>query len=176
MNDIASEAMPDGIEARHADPHSSRNVAWYRVMVVGALLLAALFGLVGGSPTRPQIVRSQAVELQVHVPNPIRNGMFVEWRIHIKAKQPVADLVVAVPANLWQDMTINSLIPAASEERFANGNFLFHFGALGAGDDLLFKIDGQVNPPRMSSQQGAIRIIDGERELASAPIAMRVAL
>jgi hypothetical protein len=176
MNDIASEALPDGIEAKHADPQSSRNVASNRVLVVGVLLLTAILGLVGGSPTRPHIVRSQSVDLLVHVPNPIRNGMFVEWRIHVKAREPIADLVVAVPANLWQDMTINSLIPAAGEERFENDDFLFHFGALGAGDDLLFKIDGQINPPRMASQQGAIRVIDGERELASAPIVMRVAL
>jgi hypothetical protein len=176
MDDIASQAMPDGIEAQHADPQSSRNVVMYRVLVVGALLLTALFGVVGGSPTRPQIVRSQAVELQVHVPNPIRNGMFVEWRIHVKARQPVADLVVAIPASLWQDMTINSLIPAASKERFEHGEFLFHFGAVDAGDDLLFKIDGQINPPRMASRQGAIRVIDGQRELASAPIDMRVVL
>lgn len=174
MVETAAEAMPDGIDASHVDPRNSRNVILYRVSAVAVLLFAAAIGLVGGSPTREHVVRSQFVDVQVHVPSPIRNGMFVEWRISAKARKPIADLVVAIPADLWQDMTINSLIPAATEERFKNGDFHFHFGALDAGEDFLFKIDGQINPPRLASKQGSIRLLDGERELASVPVDMRV--
>lgn len=174
MDEISAGAMPDGIDASHIDPGGSRNVVRYRVLVVATLLLAAIVGPMIGSPTGQQVVRAQSVDMQVHVPNPVRNGMFVEWRISATARKPIADLVVAVPANLWQDMTINSLVPAASKERFENGDYLFHFGALDAGGDFLFKIDGQINPPRLASKKGVIRLLDGDRELASAPIDMRV--
>lgn len=166
--------MPDGIDTTHLNPRRSRSISWYRALIIGALLAAALFGLLGGTPTPERRAATDTVDLRVHLPDPIRNGMFVEWRIDVKVRRNVADLVVAIPANLWTDMTINSLIPAASEERFENGEYMFSFGAVEAGERLLFKIDGQVNPPRITSERGSIRLLDGDRELAAVPVRMRV--
>lgn len=174
MTSPVASSMPDGIDDRHLRPRRSRYISWYRALLIGALLAAALFGLVGGQHTRPHRVTTQAVDFRVHLPNPVRNGMFVEWRIDTTARRPVADLVVAIPANLWTDITVNTLIPAASEEEFKDGEYRFHFGSLGAGKRLLFKIDGQVNPPRFTGERGNIRVLDGEQELASVPVRFRI--
>lgn len=174
-----TETMPDGIETRHLDPAHGRptkggQMTWIRALVLGAILAIALAGLVGGAPTRPVHAVSAEAAMDLHVPTPVRNGMFVEWRIDITAKQPVGDAVVAVPARLWRDMTVNSLVPAATEEEFRDGEFRFHFGPLDPGQRLLFKIDGQINPPRLTKEGGAIRLLDDERELLSAPVTMKV--
>lgn len=169
-----SPTFPDGIGESNQRPVVGARLTVYRTVGVGVLLLAALFGVVGGAPTAERRVEAPAATMQVHVPNPIRNGMFVEWRLEVTARQPIGDAVIAVSAPLWEDLTINSLVPAASEEEFKDGAFLFHFGPLEAGERLLFKIDGQVNPPKFAGQRGAIRLLDGERELASAPIVLRV--
>lgn len=169
-----STTFPDGIGESNQRPLSGARLTVFRTVLVGALLLAALFGVVGGAPTAERRVEAPAAAMSVHVPNPIRNGMYAEWRVEVEARQPIGDAVIAVSAPLWEDMTINSLVPAASEEEFKDGAFLFHFGPLEPGDRLLFKIDGQVNPPKFAGQHGAIRLLDGERELVSAPIALRV--
>jgi hypothetical protein len=100
--------------------------------------------------------------------------MYVEWRIEAKARRPIEDAVVAIPADLWKDMTVNSLVPAATEEEYKDGEFRFHFGTLDAGESLLFKIDGQVNPPNVNRHRGTIRLLDGERPLALSPVDVKV--
>jgi hypothetical protein len=174
MTSPAASSMPDGIDDRHLRPRRSRYISWYRALLIGGLLAAALFGFVGGQHTQPHRVSTQAAVFSVHMPDPVRNGMFVEWRIDTNARRPIGDLVVAIPANLWTDMTVNTLVPAASEEEFKDGEYRFHFGSLDAGKRLLFKIDGQVNPPRVTSEHGNIRLLDGEQELGSVPVRFRV--
>jgi hypothetical protein len=166
--------LPDGIEPAHIDPASTRSIIWYRVGAIGIVVLAAIWGLVGGGPT-PRIARhSPSLSLDLHFPNPIRNGMFVEWRIDVFAREPVEDLVISIPANLWRDMTINTLVPAAEKERSQNGEFLFHFGTLKAGEKFSLKMDGQLNPARTNGQKGTIKVLDGSRLLIAEHVTMDV--
>jgi hypothetical protein len=169
-----SSTFPDGIGESNQRPVGGARLTVLRAVLVGAVLLAALFGVVGGAPTAERRVETPAAAMRVHVPNPIRNGMFVEWRVAVSARQPIGDAVIAISAPLWEDMTINSLVPAASEEKYKGGDFLFHFGPLEQGEPLLFKIDGQVNPPSLGARRGKIRLLDGERELAAMPIELKV--
>lgn len=174
MTKAATKRFPDGISAEHCKERRPAWTAWIRASALGALLAVAMFGLLGGAPSRDIRAVSQAAEMRVNLPNPIRNGMFIETRIDIAARQPIADAVVAIPADLWREMTINSLVPAATGEEFKDGEFRFHFGPLDPGQRLLFKIDGQVNPPRLTGFNGRIRLLDGERELIAAPVSLKV--
>ena len=169
-----SQDFPEGIGARHTQPGKFRRLIWYRTAGIGLFLILGLAGLMGGGTTPETRVTSAAAEMTLHIPHPVRNGMVFEWRIGITAREPISDAVVAVPANLWHDTTINSMVPAASEEAFKAGEYLFHFGALRAGDTLLFKVDGQLNPPHFDRQSGNIRLLDGERELLTAPVDLKV--
>lgn len=166
--------FPDGIGASNLDPGPAWKGIAARLALVALALAAALAGLLGGGPTPDRRGHGNGASLAVHVPNPIRNGMFAEWRVEIAARRPVGDAVIAIPANLWRDMTINTLMPAATEEEYKDGEFRFHFGPLEPGDTLLFKIDGQLNPARFSRQRGDIRLLDGERELARVPVDVKV--
>lgn len=174
MAKAPTRPFPDGIRAEHLRERRPSRAVWIRVALLGALLLMALLGYLGGAPTREIRIAGEAAELRVHLPYPIRNGMFIESRIDIAARQPIVDAVVAIPAVLWRDMTINSLVPAASEEEYKNGEFRFHFGPLEPGERLLFKIDGQINPPRFGSVSGRIRLLDGQRELVAGPVSFTV--
>ena len=169
-----SSAFPDGI----ADSHLKAGSPWkgiaVRVALVGLVLAIALAGLLGGAPTPERRTENAQAALGVHAPHPIRNGMIAEWRIMIEARAPVADAVVAIPANLWRDMTINSLLPAADKEESKDGEFRFHFGPLERGDSLEFKIDGQLNPPHFHRERGDVRLLDGERELVRVPVDVKV--
>jgi hypothetical protein len=87
-------------------------------------------------------------------------------RISIDSSEPVGELVIGVDASLWRDMTVNTMIPAAADERSEAGQFLFSFGALEPREAFELKVDLQVNPDALGNNPGAVRILDGERELA----------
>ncbi|MEJ7776864.1 MAG: hypothetical protein WKF52_05665 [Sphingomicrobium sp.] len=174
MAKAATKRFPDGIKAEHCKERRPIWTAWIRASLLGALLALGLFGFLGGAPTRDIRNVAEAAAMRVNLPNPIRNGMFIETRIDIAARQPIADAVVAIPADLWREITINSLVPAATEEEYKDGEFRFHFGPLEAGERLLFKIDGQINPPRFASASGRIRLLDGTRELVAVPVSLKV--
>ena len=84
------------------------------------------------------------------------------------------DLVIAISAPLWRQMTINTMIPAASEESYSQGAQRFSFGKLEAGDSFRFKIDGQINPSLFAGTRGEIAVLDGDRRIVGTPVTMKV--
>ncbi|MFL9840309.1 hypothetical protein ABS767_04980 [Sphingomonas sp. ST-64] len=165
---------PDGIAPSHAAPRGGAWRRWVAVVLLGALMLAALLGLFGGGKDRPLRARAPAAALEVATPRVIRNGEFFEMRVRVTARQPVGKTVLAVPAGLWRDMTINTMIPAAGKESAQDGEFRFDYGALEPGETLDIKIDGQINPPLFAGTRGRIAIRDDTRELVAIPLEITV--
>ena len=170
------DAFPDGLEERHAAkaPGLRRHAHPLSFVVLGVILLVALSGLLGGD--RSPVVRATApaADLTVKTPHTLRSGLFFETAVMVEAKAPIADAVVAVPVALWRDQTINTQTPAPEKEEAKDGSFRFHYGALAAGERLDVKIDGQVNPPLTVGTRGAVVLLDGQREIARVPLAIRV--
>jgi hypothetical protein len=169
-----ADQYPEGISARHASAGANRHASWWRLGPLALVMAAALFGWLGGAPAPARRVTSAAATLAVTTPDRLRNGMMFETRISAVAKRAVGDAVIAVPAAMWRDVTVNGMIPEPVEEEFAGGEFRFHFGPLDAGETLGLKIDGQLNPPRYSTSIGRLRLLDGEAELAALPLSLKV--
>ena len=165
---------PQGIERRHGTARGNRHAIWWRLGILAAILLAAVLGFLGGAPAPTLRATSDGALVAVTTPDRLRNGMFFETRIAVEAKRPITDAVIAVPAAMWRDVTVNSLLPAPTEEEFVDGEFRFHFGPLGVGEKLGFKIDGQMNPPRFGRSGGRIRLLDGDAEVVALPISLKV--
>ena len=169
----SASGYPDGIAPVDADGRGAR-LNWISLAVLGAVMLAALLGAFGGGKARSVAVDAPRAQLKVHTPRVMRNGMFFETRIHVTAKTPIADATIVVPASLWRDMTVNTMIPAPSEEKAERGAFRFRYGAMKPGDVLDVKIDGQINPPLFAGNSGSIALHDGQRPIAAIPIEIRV--
>lgn len=168
--------LPDGLDDRHqprADALSHR-LSWVSLAVLGAFMLLALSGLLGGGPRPVRAATGEAARLEVRMPATIRNGEFFETEIVVTPRTAITDLVIGVTPSLWRDLTVNTFIPAASEEVFENGAFRFRYGAREAGKPLTIKIDSQINPSLFRGTAGAIFVADGDRELARVPLTMRV--
>lgn len=168
-----SRVFPDGID-RHNLDEVRPGWNWLSLLVLSAVMLAALLGVFGGGKTRPLVATGAAAQLTVTTPRTIRNGEFFEMRVRIAAKQPIGKAVLVVPATLWRDMTVNTMIPAAAEEKAEGGRFQFHYGAMQAGDVLDVKIDGQINPPLFAGTAGAIELADDRRTIVAVPLTIRV--
>lgn len=169
-------AFPDGIDDRHARTPSGLigHASLISLLVLGALMALAMSGALAGDRSATQTLAGPVARLEVTSPDRLRNGVFFETRIAVTARRDIADLVIAIPPGLWQDMTINTMIPAAAEETFADGRFRFSYGRLAAGDRLEVKFDGQINPPLTLGTRGEVALFDGERMIGRLPLSTTV--
>ena len=172
--------FPSGLSDRHRRPRwqpipfFERRASPLSLLVLGAILLAALFGVFGGKPYAERTVESSEAALTLIAPEVLRDGMFFEMRFEVLAKESIAEPVLAVDSTLWRDVTINTFIPAPTDEEYKDGAFHFTFPPIEAGDRLTVKVDGQINPSLVASTRGGIAVLDGERRLASMPYALKV--
>lgn len=170
---VPDKDFPDGIARRNIAGVKGFNPL-LPLLLLAALMIAGLVGLLGGKPDMVRRVNADAAALTVRAPSVIRNGMFFETIVEVQAHRPVDDLVIAISAPLWRQMTINTMIPAASEESYSQGAQRFSFGKLEAGDSFRFKIDGQINPSLFAGTRGEIAVLDGDRRIVGTPVTMKV--
>jgi hypothetical protein len=170
----ADERWPDGLSAEH----QRATTGWRRqarpaaLALLAVLMAASLAGLAGVEETL--IEEAGAATVIWHAPARIRNGEFFEMRLQVAAHEPIDELVVGVDAGLWEDFTINTFFPAATEEASEDGELRFTFGPLEAGGSFLMKVDAQINPDMLWRNEGTVTVYDGERAIAELPIVMEV--
>jgi hypothetical protein len=155
---------PLGGWRRHASPLS--------LGVFGAVVLLALSGMLGHE--RQWDARGGGTALTVHMPELIRNGEFFEMRVTVESDEPIAELVIAVDQAIWEDMTVNTMIPAPADEASEDGEYRFTFADLAAGTPFLLKVDAQVNPDILGGNQGTVTVYDGEEPLAEVAVEIGV--
>ncbi len=161
-------ALPDGIDEAHvAEKHGIRRHE--SVIALGILTVIVLAAAVGffGRPDSARTASGTAGDLEVFGPSLIRNGEFFEMRFRIRATETIGEPVIAVEDAVWEDLTVNTLIPAATDETHEDGRFLFTFAELPAGEEFLFKVDLQINPDFLGANEGRIALLDGEDEITS---------
>lgn len=166
------ERFPDGLSRNNIERSGGANPAPLLLLLV--LLGAGLFGMFGGQPNASIQTTRGATTLKVTAPQILRSGMIFETIVEVSSRQSVDNLVIGISDPLWREMTINTMIPAAEEEENKNGFHRFSFGRLEAGDTFRFKIDGQINPPLLAGTKGMFVAFDGEGEIISAPVAVKV--
>ena len=166
-------APPDGIPPDAARPHERRaNPA--PLILLAVLMILGLAGALGGHPPSRHQVETADVVFHVLSPDRLRNGMVFETLVEIEAKKPVRQLVVSISDGLWQDMTINTMIPAAETEEYRGGFHRFSFSGLQSGEVFRFKVDGQINPPLLGQVRGTVAAWDGSRKLAAINLRTKV--
>jgi hypothetical protein len=163
---------PDGIEQRHIGPRGASWMAWLGLGLLAVLVGVSALGVYGREHTLEG--SGNGIRASVHLPELLRNGEFFEMQFSVDLDEPVEDLIIGVETSVWEDMTINTVIPGASEESSVDGEYRFAFGPMAAGDVFVAKIDGQVNPDIWGGNSGAIRVYDGERLLVELPVEIGV--
>ena len=171
----SKQDFPQGISEAH-----SKAKGWHRranpasFIALGSLMMLAVLGLFGGQPHPTISVNAPSAEINLQLPQRIRNGQFFEMRIHVKTKRPFDDLTLAISSSYWHDLTINTMIPAPSEEKSEFGRYIFSYGRIDAGTDFTVKIDGQINPPLFRGNDGKVELRNGNSVIASIPVDMKV--
>jgi hypothetical protein len=169
-----AETFPDGIRDEHATPKGGlrRYASPLALLVFGSVIALGLAGFLGHE--RDWRSEGDGVNLTVHAPEVTRNGEFLEMRITVDGASAVEELVIGVDQSLWEDMTVNTMIPAATEETGEDGEFRFTFGPMDAGTTFGLKVDLQVNPDIVGGNDGALTVYDGDTAITSVDIAITV--
>jgi hypothetical protein len=165
---------PDGLNADNIRPVGRwrQHASPLGLVLFGVIFVVALLGILGHE--RTWVAAAGGVRLEVHAPEVIRNGEFFEMRIRVETDEPLSELVVGVEDTAWEDITVNTMIPAASEEENVDGETRFTFSELAAGSEFLFKIDAQVNPDILGGNGGRITVYEGEEEIVATHISIAV--
>jgi hypothetical protein len=165
---------PDGIGDEHAQPVASwrHHASPLSLVVFGAVVALGLAGVLGHE--RDWQAQTNGVSLEVHASETTRNGEFLEMRIRVESDEPIGELVIGVEQELWEDMTVNTMIPAPTDEESADGEFRFTFATLEPERPFLLKVDAQVNPDIIGGNDGLVTVYDGDRELVQTRIAIAV--
>lgn len=163
-----SVPMPDGID----ESHVVEKVGIRRhqsVIALGALTLVVLAALLGffGRPDSARIATADRAELEVFGPSLIRNGEFFEMRFRVRAAETLANAVIAIDEGVWEDITVNTIIPGPVEETHEDGQFRFTLGEVAAGTEFLMKVDLQINPDFVGDNIGQIVLFDGEEQVTT---------
>lgn len=176
MSDEENEAQPrpDGIGQEHVAPRTDwrRHASPLSLVVFGSVIVLGLTGVLGHE--RDWRSEGDGVGLAVHAPETTRNGEFFEMRITVEADVAIDELAIGVDQALWEDMTINTMIPAATEESGEDGEFRFAFGPIQAGTTFDLKVDAQVNPDIVGGNEGALTVYDGDRPVTTVDIGIMV--
>lgn len=163
-------APPDGIHEGHVLPIKGwrRHASPLSVVVFGLVLVLGLTGVLGHE--RTWTAEANDVVLTIESPETIRNGEFLEMRIGVESGRTIGELVVGVQESLWEDMTVNTMIPAAADEEFVDGEFRFTFGPMEPGNEFMLKADLQVNPDIVAGNSGTITVYDGDEPIVDTTI------
>ena len=172
----AAAPYPDGL----AEDHLRRRGALHRhasplsIVGLGLILAGAAAGFGGGTGATLHVADAPDGRIEVEAPATLRNGEFFEMRVRMDAVRALDDMVMAVTPALWQDITQNTMIPAAAEESFEDGWYRFSYGPQEAGAEVALQMDFQINPPLFKGRSGEIALFDGERQIATIPLSTKV--
>lgn len=172
--DARPHDYPDGIGDDNLRPVAAwrRHASPLGLVVFGIVVALALSGLLGHE--RTWAAQSSGTRLEVHTSEIVRNGEFLEMRVRVVPDGGIGELVIGIEDALWEDVTVNTMIPAASEESNADGETRLTFAALPAETEFQFKVDMQINPDILGGNAGRITVYDGEAELVAADITITV--
>lgn len=166
--------VPDGIGDEHVRPIEGwrRHASPLSLAVFGVVVALALSGWLGRE--RTWSAESEGVVLEVHTSEIVRNGEFIEMRVRVTADAPIGELVIGIDEALWEDITVNTMIPAAADEASADGEVRLTFADLAAGTAFLLKVDMQINPDIVLGNAGTLTVYDGEARLVATDVSITV--
>jgi hypothetical protein len=174
MSEDGGSPPPQGIAEEHWRPVAGwrRHASPLSLVVFGVVVALGLTGFLGHE--RDWSASNAGARLEIHAPEVIRSGELLEMRLEVEAEVPLSELVIGVDQSLWEDMTVNTMIPAAAEEASRDGEFRFTFAELPAGTPFFLKVDLQINPDIVGGNEGVITLYDGEQELTSLDVSITV--
>ena len=152
---------------RHRDPSGLAELVARRVLMalLAALALAALLGAFGQSPQGSSAAAERAT-LEVSAPERLRGGLFFQGRFTVRAHGAIENATLVLGRGWRENMHINTIEPAPTEEASRGDDLMLSFGPLADGDELVLYMQFQVNPTNVGRRSADVALYDGDELLA----------
>ncbi len=145
-----------------------RNVYGRRLilLLLAAFLLLGLLNVFGQKP-RESVANGDAARLTVNAPTDLRAGLFYEGRFEVAALMRLEAPVIVLERGWLDDTSINTIVPAPTEERSVDHRLELEFEPIEAGKTFVLRMQFQVNPTLGRVRSQGVEIRDGARTIAS---------
>ena len=137
---------------------------WTVLGLLAAIAVVALFGVLGQN-ARETTGAADAAELEVSAPARLRGGLFFQGRFTVDAREPIEDATLVLGPGWLENMHINTIEPAPTEEASRDGELALSYGPLAAGDRLVVYMQFQVNPTNVGRRSADVGLYDGATEI-----------
>jgi hypothetical protein len=154
--------------ARNRDRAGRREVVVRRVglAVLGCVLIAGLADVFGQGVRESTAVGADAV-LEVSAPDRVRGGLYYQARFRVRALRDVRAATLVLDRGWLEGLTINTIEPSPVGEASRDGRLALDLGHVPAGGTFDLYVQIQVNPTTVGRRSQRVRLLDGERLLAS---------
>jgi hypothetical protein len=156
--------LPEHLDlARHRDHAAKVELVARRVVMalLAALAVAALLGAFGQSPQRSSAGAERAT-LEVSAPPRLRGGLFFQGRFSVLAHGAIENATLVFARGWRENMHINTIEPAPTEEASRGDDLALSFGPLAPGDELVLYMQFQVNPTNVGRRSADVALYDGD--------------
>jgi hypothetical protein len=161
--------LPEFLDVeRHRDvsPRMELAARWVVLGLLAVVAVAALLGLFGQGAQTSSASTGPA-DLEVSAPERLRGGLFFQARFTADAREQIANASLVLAPGWLENMHINTIEPAPTEEASRDGDLVLSFGPLAPGERLVVYMEFQVNPTNVGRRSADVSLYDGDTLIAS---------
>lgn len=149
---------------------------WGRRVLLTAMLAFVLVGLSGqfGQVQHTRTADGPVAKVAVRTPGALRGGLYWPAEIRVEAHRRITAPVVVLGSGFIRGMQLNSIEPAPVSEASRGGRLAFSYPTMDPGDVLVVRMQLQVNPTTVGTQDLGVRIEGADTKPISLPATARV--
>ena len=157
-------ALPDQLDRkRHVELESRGLEVWLPragVVVLLAFLALALANVFGQKIDTARATAA-AADLELKAPDAVRPGLIYEVQFTVTAKQALEEPALVLDDGWFDGFTINTMSPDHEEWVQRDGRNVLTYGPVAAGDELVVRLQYQVNPTTFGTREQRVALEDG---------------
>lgn len=140
------------------------------------MLAFVLTGLSGvfGQPQHTRVTDGPIAQVKVRTPQALRGGLYWPAEIRVEAHRRITAPVIVLGSGFIRGMQLNSIEPAPASEASRGGRLAFTYPTMAPGDVLVVRMQLQVNPTTVGTQDLGVRIEGADTKPISLPATARV--
>jgi hypothetical protein len=135
------------------------------VLVLLAALSIAGLANVFGQRTTESAAEAEAARLELRAPHAARGGLIYEARFRIEARRALREPALVLDPGWFDGLTINTSQPEPVEWKHRDGRNVMIFGPVAEGDELVIRLQYQVNPTATGGRTQNVLLEDGGEPL-----------
>jgi hypothetical protein len=156
-------ALPDSLERKTHVDLRGRNVeprVRFGIILLFAAFIAAGLANLFGQATSESAARGADAEIALEAPSASRGGLIYQVRFRIRTRTALKEPALVLDPGWFEGLTINTFEPEPVEWKHRDGRNIMVFGPVPGGQELVVRLQFQVNPTAVGRRQQGVVLED----------------